>query len=333
MPKKLDYTYIQNYIKISSGGKAKLISKEYINSNTPLLFQCECGSYFKKTFNKCKNGFYLCSNCLNKYRSKKYSYDIDFIKQKISEKGCEYLSGEYINNTSLLKLKCKCGNIFEKDYNHFKRQPQCPQCGNDNLRKSKTKYDIKYAKEYFKSRGFELLENEYKGCNLPMFCRCVNGHEQYKKMSYLMQQKNGCNLCVINNNKGENHWNYKGGANELFDMLRKELKKWKLDVLKDRNFKCELTQSRSNLEVHHLKNFIDIVYETLNQLKLPLYRKCSKYTLQQLDDIKNLFCVKHSLDLGVVLTKKNHKLFHSIYGIHNNTKEQFEEFKRNFTTE
>ena len=328
MPKKLDYTYVKKYIEKKQG--AKLISTEYINSATPLIIQCKCGNYFKKTFNKCKDKKLMCSKCLKNFLSKKFSLNIEYVKNKIEEKGCKYLDGEYVNSKSKLKILCKCGNVFEKDFNHFKRQPRCPQCGNTSLKQSKTKYNLKYAIDYYKSKNFMLLENEYKGCHVPMKCKCQNGHIQYKKMLDLKQQKNGCNLCVINMHKGENHWNYKGGTNELFDTLRKELKVWKQLVLKDRNYRCELTNSKTNLEVHHLKNFVEIVHETLNELKLPLYRKCNKYNEEELENIKKAFLTKHTLDIGVVLTKKLHKQFHTIYGLHNNTLSQFIEFKNNF---
>lgn len=330
MPKKLDYTSVQEFINKKSNGECVLISTEYINSTTPLLLKCKCGNCFTKTFEKCKNGFFMCKECLNKYRSKKYSLNIEYIKNEITKKGCSYISGEYVNNFSKLTLKCSCGNIFKKDYNHFKRQPRCSKCGNDSLKLSKQKYSLEYAKEYFLSRDFELLETKYIGCHIPMKCKCKNGHIQYKKMIDLKQQKHGCNICVINQNSGENHWNYKGGTNELFDTLRKDLKQWKLQVLKNKGYRCELSNKKTNLEVHHLKNFVDIVYETLNVLKLPLYRKCSKYNSDELMKIRRLFLENHSVDMGVVLTKELHKKFHTIYGIHNNTISQFEEFKNNF---
>lgn len=332
MPKKLDYKHVKAFIEEKSNGEAKLISTSYVNSTTPLLIKCKCGNEFHKSFDKCKNGFFMCSSCLNQFRSKKYSLTMEQIINEISKEDCEYINGEYINNTSKLLIKCKCGELFFKDFNHFKRQPRCPKCGNQKLKDSKKKYDFEAVSQIFMEKGFKLLETKYIGCQTPMKCMCSNKHIQYKKLTDLKNQKHGCLICSIKNNSGENHWNYKGGKNELFDTLRKDLKNWKFSVLCDRNFKCELSNNKSNLEVHHLKNFIDIITETLQELSLPLYRKCCQYSDKELDNIRQLFIKKHTLKVGVVLTKKLHKEFHTLYGIHNNTIEQFEEFKRKYKT-
>jgi CobQ-like glutamine amidotransferase family enzyme len=40
--------------------------------------------------------------------------------------------------------------------------------------------------------------------------------------------------------------------------------------------------------------------------------------------------LRFEVDNGITISKDIHKLFHSIYGYGNNTKEQWEEFVKNF---
>ena len=49
---------------------------------------------------------------------KKLSYQE--VKEYIESYGCELLSEKYVNNEAKLRIKCKCGNIFEKSYINFK---------------------------------------------------------------------------------------------------------------------------------------------------------------------------------------------------------------------
>ena len=79
---KHTYEYVKNYINEKSNGECQLLSTEYVNSTTPLALKCKCGNIFYKSFNKCKNGFFVCKDCLNKIRSKKYRND--FLKECIN---------------------------------------------------------------------------------------------------------------------------------------------------------------------------------------------------------------------------------------------------------
>lgn len=56
--------------------------------------------------------------------------------------------------------------------------------------------------------------------------------------------------------------------------------------------KCEICNSNENLEVHHVKPFAEILYETLNQLKLE-YADTNKYTKKELNIITNIILGKH----------------------------------------
>ena len=47
--RKLDFSYIQNFVKENS--ECKLLSDKYINSNHKLDFECKCGNKFSTYFN------------------------------------------------------------------------------------------------------------------------------------------------------------------------------------------------------------------------------------------------------------------------------------------
>lgn len=48
MGKKKTIEEVINLVNIKSNGKVKVLSTEYINSNTPIKLLCECGNTFLK---------------------------------------------------------------------------------------------------------------------------------------------------------------------------------------------------------------------------------------------------------------------------------------------
>ena len=324
MPRKLDYNEVKKYVE--ENGKCKLISTEYKNSNSPLLFECECGQKFSKTFYKFKKSLMICKNCLCKKTSKKYRLLFDDVKKYIENNGCEYISGEYINYSSKLKLKCQCGNIFEKDFSHFKRgQNRCPLCGNKSLKEKKKKYDKELVIKILNDRKIILL-SDYIDSYKDIECMCSKGHKFTTKFQYILYNKFGCLQCSQDFHKGENANHYKGGESEVLDDLRKSIKEWKKQVLKKYNYQCFITHTKKDLVVHHLKPFIEIVEESCLELNIPIYKKIGEYKNNDYYNLKDLVIKKHTTDLGIVISRKIHSKFHSLYGKKNNTREQFEQF-------
>jgi len=138
---------------------------------------------------------------------------------------------------------------------------------------------------------------------------------------------------ISRNRRREKSGGWKGGLTPLITYFRAILYEWKLDSLKKYNYKCALTNTNDkDLEIHHAKeNFSDIVYETLNKLNLPIYENMMQYSDDELKNINKLFIELHNqYGLGIPLKKNIHKLFHTIYGLTNNTEEQFVEFKNKF---
>lgn len=327
MPRKHSYYYLKKYIEDNSNGECILLSEEYKNDNTPLKLQCKCGEIFYRTFKKVKLGRFNCEKCKLKKSHDKYAFSLDQVKKMISEKNCEYISGEYINNTSKLKIRCSCGNIFVKDLNHFNRgQNRCTKCGKELSRKAKFKYDLDKCRKILSRRGYELLEDKYIDCETPLKCKCPKGHIVNIKISHFKNHQSGCKQCANERLKGENHYNYKGGESEVIDYLRKHIHKWKVDVMIKYKNKCFLTDSKKDCVIHHIKSFNTILKESLNELNLCLHRKIKDYSTDDFKNLENLVIFKHTVENGVLLQRKVHNKFHSLYGKGNNTLEQFIDF-------
>lgn len=325
--KKLTYNYVKNYITEKSNGECELLSDEYINSSSPLALRCKCGNIFYKTFNKLRNSFFICKDCMNKLRSQKYRLNIKDVIEYINNTGCEYISGEYINGNSLLTIKCQCGNIYTRKFAYFKGgEINCKQCANKKTSQAKMKYNINTLKNIVSQRGYEIIGGEYKTCMTPMDCKCPKGHIFKVKLINVLYSNYGCQICQHEYQRGENHPMYKGGESEVLDNLRKIIKDWKIAIATKYNGRCALTDAKGDCVIHHIKSFNTLIKETFNELNLPICRKLKDYTNKQWLDINDLFMKKHTMESGVLLQRKVHNKFHSLYGKGNNTYEQFYEF-------
>lgn len=171
MPKKFTYTEIKS--KVEQKGEAILLSSEYVNSSSPLLFKCKCGNIYKASYRKFTKGQCRCPKCNYKKIAKKNAFPLETIIEIIHIKGCEYISGEYKNNLSRLKIRCACGNIFERDFNHFNRgQINCQQCANKKTASAKIKHSIDDFREKLKTKNITLLDEKYISFSHNLHCKC-----------------------------------------------------------------------------------------------------------------------------------------------------------------
>ena len=84
--------------------------------------------------------------------------------------------------------------------------------------------------------------------------------------------------------------------------------------------------------IHHVnKNFSEILELTFKISNIEIKETIEEYSSEELEKLEKICLMLHYLfGPGVCLTEEEHKLFHSLYGKHDNTKEQFEEFKHRF---
>jgi hypothetical protein len=124
--------------------------------------------------------------------------------------------------------------------------------------------------------------------------------------------------------------NYKGGISALYQELRRNLKQWKIDSVKNGNYVSILNGNRFD-DIHHLYSFDNIVKDTLSETGLPLYKDISSYSDEEIKQlIDKCLEIHYRHPLGVCLEEKHHLKFHEEFGYGNNTEEQFNEFLGNY---
>lgn len=288
---------ISETIKIRSKGRAKLLSTTYINNEEPLLVQCQCGEVFERTYASIRRSKLMCKECQKKVvRNQKYT--LEDIKKIIAEHGCEYVSGEYVNSYSKLLVKCSCGEIFEKPMRKFNEgQTQCPKCG-----MKKRKYPK--MKKPLKEKPKVKVEVQEKQKETPRQKKKVIKEKKPKKR------------------KPDRHA-------EIGEIIREDLEPWKTKIKRKYGRKCPISgESGDNVVVHHLVSLNTIFKEECKKHNIKCYMsdvvnyderpecaKLIKYVVQ-----------RHDMNMGVLVSKDIHKLFHKEYGYGGNTKQQFDDF-------
>lgn len=195
------YDYIKNLVE--SNSNCKLITKEYKNMATKMLFECECGREFWTTVGIFKDlKVKKCNVCTGT------NFDIDFIRDfvKTNGNGTELISDSYTRSVDKLTFKCKCGEEFTTTFVRFKSKNK-RQCNKCTKRKTSTvdrdgswkrlKYeDVKRFIEIESNSGCKLLSEEYIGNNKYMALKCACGNDfETTYQQFSLSNKRQCNTC------------------------------------------------------------------------------------------------------------------------------------------
>lgn len=135
----------------------------------------------------------------------------------------------------------------------------------------------------------------------------------------------------------EEHPDFKN-CKDLRNMARNRIGKWRKEVLEHYNFKCALTGSKDNIVVHHIYPFSKIFYNTLKYyentygfIKDDDIQKCININgINLVENFLNQIYINHKIEHGIVISKKIHDLFHSIYGTYYFSRDDFYEFIKKY---
>ncbi|MCR3759141.1 hypothetical protein KYB31_09080 [Clostridium felsineum] len=285
--RKLTYEYVKKFIEENS--ECILLSKQYKKNSSNLKLKCKCGEIFETTFMKFKSrNKRQCNKC-----KKHFLWDIDSVKKYIevdSKSNCKLLSTKYINKNEKLKIKCKCGNIFYKSFGMFKdkKQQQCPKCSNS----INWDYDkVKHFVEIDSKSGCKLLSTKYINMRTKMEFECRCG-EKFQTIfnSFKDQNKRQCNHCSKIISHGEM-------------VIEQYLKEHHIAFKEQYSFNDCRHKKPLPFDFYLPKNNLAIEYDGEHHYKVSRYSKDKRKMEQKLkkiqlnDNIKSLYCKKHSIKL------------------------------------
>lgn len=202
---RLSYGEVKNTIEKAG---CELVSTEYKNNTAPLDVICGCGSVFTVAYAHFARGKQHCDKCSSELSSERQRLDDSYVLSTIEKAGCEWIDGEYKRNTSLLTIRCECGNTFKTSFQRFtcksKPKQQCNDCG-DVVRYSKLRHSYNYVEQTVKDKGCVLISDEYINSETPIKIQCSCGEMFETTFNNFSgeKDKSTCDACSRSSSKGE----------------------------------------------------------------------------------------------------------------------------------
>lgn len=176
MSESLTIEYVRNKTREISA--CELLSSEYKGNQVALHFRCACGATFWRTWNDFQDrGRTRCNACAKKkqYAAKRLSGDD--VRERLKQRGYEWIDGEYVNQKSKLRVRCKCGHERTGTYSNLigeSHEGLCSTCA----RSASQKLDIHLVATICELvYGIECLENTWTDAKTLMRFRCHCGKE------------------------------------------------------------------------------------------------------------------------------------------------------------
>lgn len=250
----------------------------------------------------------------------------------IESQNCEYIEGEYKGVSSELFIKYRCGHSDWVQYSVFQNAKTflCRKCQKRSAG-DKFKKPIDTIIYDLQSYGLEFMcfDPEYINNKSKIRYKCSNNHIVSVQINTFYNNP-GCSEChkikQYNDRKGSGHPLWNGGTSYLSPLVKGNMLEWRKQSIENSGCRCIITGDYFNA-VHHLYAFNMILDEALSNLNLLNKKVCSEYTEDEIIEIIEECKRLHEIyPLGVCLRKDVHILFHQLYGMRNNTPDQFYDF-------
>lgn len=202
------YDEVKKFIEVESNSECKLITslEDYKDANGEIKVMCKCGNVYTTSFTNFKTtNKRQCNKCSYEIRNEQKRLKIEevitFI-DGIDGNGCKFVEGEYKNNTTKLKIRCACGNIFSTSLAEFKglNKKQCNECGKRIQLKDIKKTHEKFCNELniIKNGTYTVL-SDYVSVHTKILVKHSEcGNTFYTEPARLLYTEKGCPYCAGN---------------------------------------------------------------------------------------------------------------------------------------
>ncbi len=166
---------IEFFQELASEMGGKLLSKEYISTHTPLLWECSKGHQWKAAPNAIKYKHW-CKKCKDKQKGINSRLDIEVFRNIAKENGGKLLSDEYFGNSVKLLWECSEGHQWETKPESIRGGSWCGICSNKQNGENR-KGNLADCQELARQRGGKLLSEKYTKSGTKMLWQCDKGHQ------------------------------------------------------------------------------------------------------------------------------------------------------------
>lgn len=317
---------IEEVREIASKHGYELVSTEYKNNSSELIFSCKKHGNFSKTLSAIMNNT-GCPTCSREKVGNKHRYSLEDVRRIAAEHGYKLLSTEYHKTKDTLEFECsKHGNFKTKFRNISVFHRGCPDC----FPPSRKKFSIDDARRIAAEHGYTLLSDTYVRSDKTMTFVCpVHGNFDTTLIS--INQGHICPHCDDDSRRGSNSVLWRNGTTELYTELRRLLTGWAKRQRKRVGNKCEITGKFGKIVVHHMTPMFEIFNKTMSELNIDVREKLSDYTNEEIKIISNRFIENNEKTANpVCMLEEIHWRFHSFCGgtFMPTSFEQLEQFKK-----
>jgi len=161
------------------------LSKEYINNQTKLIWQCREGHIWDATGGSIKAGSW-CPECGG--RAKLTLNDMQNLAER---KQGKCLSTEYVNAHTKLMWQCKEGHKWKAAPDTIQQGSWCPHCAHH------IKLTIEQMQDLAKKRGGICLSKEYIDTDTKLKWQCMEGHIWEATPYHIKNRESWCPKCGV----------------------------------------------------------------------------------------------------------------------------------------
>ena len=286
---------------INNKATSELISTEYLASDSLLIFKCECGNLFKRSWDSIKSDDsykFFCTKCALKFRGISRRENFVIVKRKFEESGLKLLAKQedYKGNSRRMLCEDEYGYRGLTSYNHLNRIKSSGRTGIEY-------FSYKHNRENL----FYNLNNYCKINNIASKPIKISEEQKYAKMAITFQCSCGNYFdTTINSFRTWKHKCDKCSGNvSSFELKTKEfLNKYKIEFTIEKRF----NDCKNNLPLPFdfyikSKNLI-IEIDGQGHFRPTHFNSCSNedaelsYKLTRINDkIKNKYCKDNNINL------------------------------------